>query len=344
MLGTFLSFLIDNLGANNFSLVLDDLQITHDVYMTMIDGKVATALSETQSHANCNICLASPKEMNNLSLVFNKPVAENMYKYGLSSLHMWLRCMECILHISYNMDFKKWAARGQDKLLQKSRKELTQQELFRQTGLLVDIVKQGFGTSNDGNTARRFFRNYKETSKITGVDENLIKRFAVILQAISSGRNINIDIFRTYCRETAELYVHLYSWYYMPSSIHKLLVHGAEICRYFSFMPIGMLSEEASEAKNKDFRNVRERHSRKINRKMTNTDIIHHFLISSDPYITHRRPIMALRSQMDLFPEAQNLISKPEKSAYDDEESDIETENELLLITSQNPVNTDPLE
>ncbi|CAH2098980.1 unnamed protein product [Euphydryas editha] len=279
---------IANLAATE--IIPGILEVTHDLHMTMIDGKVATALSETQSHANCNICLTSPKEMNNLSLVASKPLAEHMYKYGLSSLHMWMRCMECILHISYNMDFKKWAARGQDKLLQKTRKQLTQAELFQQTGLLVDIVKQGFGTSNDGNTARRFFRDFKKSAEITGVDMDLIKRFAVILQTISSEHNINVENFKIYCRETAELYVALYPWYYMPSSVHKLLMHGAEICQHFSFIPIGMMSEEASEARNKDFRSLRERHSRKIGRKETNADIIAQLLISSDPYITHIRP------------------------------------------------------
>ncbi|EFN77836.1 hypothetical protein EAI_11743, partial [Harpegnathos saltator] len=35
--------------------------------------------------------------------------------------------------------------------------------------------------------------------------------------------------FGTYCYETAQLYVRLYSWYFMPASVHKLLVHGASI-------------------------------------------------------------------------------------------------------------------
>lgn len=300
------------------------MEVSHDLHMTMIDGKVSTALSETSSHANCNICHAKPKEMNNLSLVLNKPVADNMYKYGLSSLHMWLRSMECILHISYNMDFKKWAARGEDKLLQKTKKELTQQEFFQRSGLLVDIVKQGFGTTNDGNTARRFFRDYEKSAEITGVDVNLIKRFAVILQSISCGKNINIPNFKNYCKETAELYIQLYPWYYMPSSIHKLLIHGAEICQHFSFIPVGMLSEEASEARNKDFRNIRERHSRKIGRKETNTDIIHQFLISSDPYITNIRPKSMAKNKMEHFPDVDDLtiddepILQEESSEHED--------------------------
>lgn len=39
-------------------------------------------------------------------------------------------------------------------------------------GLNVDIVRQGSGTSNDDNTARKFFENPKKTAKITGLNES----------------------------------------------------------------------------------------------------------------------------------------------------------------------------
>lgn len=95
------------------------------------------------------------------------------------------------------------------------------QKRFRnEIGLLVDIPKPGFGTTNDGNTARRFFDNPSLSADITGVDEELIRRFATILKTISSGFSINIGEFEKYCSETAELYVKKYKWYYMPQSIH----------------------------------------------------------------------------------------------------------------------------
>lgn len=48
-------------------------------------------------------------------------------------------------------------------------------------GLLVDMPKCGFGTTNDGNTARRFFENPELSSNITGVDKQLIYKFGIIL-------------------------------------------------------------------------------------------------------------------------------------------------------------------
>jgi hypothetical protein len=80
----------------------------------------------------------------------------------------------------------------------------------------LDIVKQGFGTTNDGNTARKIFREYKKSAHITKVDENLIKRFAVTSQVTSSGE---AKILRDYyCWVTASAFVHQYPWYKMPAS------------------------------------------------------------------------------------------------------------------------------
>ncbi|KAL4714339.1 hypothetical protein ACJJTC_009691, partial [Scirpophaga incertulas] len=171
--------------------------------------------------------------------------------------------------------------------------------------LLVDIVKQGFGTTNDGNTARKFFREYEKSANITKIDENLIKLFAVVLQVISSGHAIHIERFRTYCRETAELFVHHYPWYNMPASVHKLLIHGADICRHFSCLPIGIMSEEATEARNKEFRYSIEHHTRKF---QNNENILHNLLITSDPFISHIRPKYSKCKKLNLFEEATHLL------------------------------------
>lgn len=59
-------------------------------------------------------------------------------------------------------------------------------------GLIVDVPKQGSGTSNDGNTARRFFCDPQLTAEITGISEELIQRLHTIQQAITCGYKINV--------------------------------------------------------------------------------------------------------------------------------------------------------
>lgn len=100
------------------------------------------------------------------------------------------------------------------------------------------IYNIGSGTTNDGNTARRFFKNAETSADITGLDLEIIKRFGVILRALSSGYDIKTDEFETYAFKTAELFISLYPWYYMPATVHKILIHGADVINN-SLVPIG---------------------------------------------------------------------------------------------------------
>lgn len=54
-------------------------------------------------------------------------------------------------------------------------------------------------------------------------------------------------------------------------------------------LPIGMLSEEAQESRNKDYRHYRLKHSRKCSRIFTNEDILYMLLASSDPLVNSLR-------------------------------------------------------
>lgn len=148
--------------------------------------------------------------MNQLAEVKEKPISYNMMDLGLSTLHARINMMECLLHISHRLDFKKWAARDADRVTIKLRQQVIRDRFQKELSLFIDMIKQGHGTTNDGNTARRFFENPKKTADITGLNEDLICRFAVILQAITSGEHINVEKFKKYSLETAEKFVELY--------------------------------------------------------------------------------------------------------------------------------------
>ena len=92
--------------------------------------------------------------------------------------------------------------------------------------------------------------------------------------ALNTSEDVDVVKFRSYAMETVKLYNTLYSWYYMPASLHKVLYHGADIIDYFE-LPIGTFSEEAQEKRNKDFRWIREHNTRKNSRQNTNEDIMH---------------------------------------------------------------------
>lgn len=152
----------------------------------------------------------------------------------------------------------------------------------------LSVVKHGSGNTNDGNTARRFFADPTFSATTTGLNRELINRFRVILAAISSCKHVDANKFRTYAKDTALLYQRLYRWFNMPPSVHKVLFHGADIIESFK-LPIGLYSEEAQESRNKDFKRIRQNHTRKMSRMETNEDLIHGLLVSSDPYISNLR-------------------------------------------------------
>ena len=130
---------------------------------------------------------------------------------------------------------------------ERSKKEI-QKKFWEEVGLIVDVPQHGSGTSNNGNTAGRFFQDSELTSSITGVDKVLIEKFGIILQGMTCGKRIDFIKFEEYCEETAKLYASL---------------------------PVGQLTEEAQEANNKIFKRIREFNTRKISRMATNEDLGH---------------------------------------------------------------------
>jgi hypothetical protein len=75
-------------------------------------------------------------------------------------------------------------------------------------GLLVDQAKPGeCGTTNDGNTARRFIKNPSLSASVTGLSEKLMSRCGIILQTLSSGHRINLETSDHSAKETATLLV-----------------------------------------------------------------------------------------------------------------------------------------
>lgn len=62
-----------------------------------------------------------------------------------------------MLHISYRLDIRKWQAReAEDKVSVQQRSTLIKQAFREKLGLIIDKPKPGYGSTNDGNTARIF--------------------------------------------------------------------------------------------------------------------------------------------------------------------------------------------
>lgn len=104
----------------------------------------------------------------------------------------------------------------------------------------------------------------------------------------------------------------------MPNSVHKVLLHGADVIEKMA-VPIGLLSEEALEARNKDFRYIRQHHTRKTSRQKTMQDLMNQLFVSSDPFISFLSGSTAKCSKNNI--------------AIDDEVLNLLQEKELDVLT-----------
>ena len=78
--------------------------------------------------------------------------------------------------------------------------------------------------------------------------------------------------------ETTRIYVSNYEWYYLPSSVHKILIHVESVIGHFGVIPIGQLSEDTQESRIKDYKKIRQYHARKCSRSAANKDVFHTLL------------------------------------------------------------------
>lgn len=320
---------IDSLENSQFTGQGVSASVKHTMTLTMVDGKVCNAATQTTSTMRCYICGATSKQFNDLSI--KKDVDIEALSFGLSILHARIRLFESILHLSYKLPVKKWQLRSEaDKTIVKERKAEIQRIFRQETGLIVDVPKSGFGNTNDGNSSRRFFSDPQQASEITGVDFNLIYRLKIILEVISSGHKVDLKKFADYGFETAKLYIALYPWHPMTPTMHKILVHGATVMEK-ALLPIGMLSEEAAEARNKHFRMYRYNFARKFSREACNLDVLNRLLLTSDPIITSLRPKPS-KSSIPFSKEAiEMLIPADPDQNVDDSDSDELVEEEAVL-------------
>ncbi|KAL4090847.1 hypothetical protein QTP88_025613 [Uroleucon formosanum] len=169
--------------------------------------------------------------------------------FGIPVLHGWIHFVECLFHFSYKLPLKKWQVRGDIN---------PNQDLE----ILMMVTQPDV-----------FFQNSEISAKIIKLDVEIIKKNTYSYDS-------------KYSDKTAKYFVEKYPWYNMSPTMHKFFIHGPEIIAS-ALLPIGQLTEEAQEDRNKDFKRYREHNSRKCCREKTNLDILNLFLLNSDPVISN---------------------------------------------------------
>lgn len=158
----------------------------------MIDGKTFNAITDTRSNQRCYLCDLTSKDFNNASLRLSQRIMNK--DFGISSPHAF----ECLIYVSYRLVIiiYKWQIRcTENKNKVDIRKKYIQDKFREKIGLIVDKHKHGFGSTNDGNTTRKFFHSKEDSADIIGINKNIIYRFFIILLALTSKFPINPNKF-----------------------------------------------------------------------------------------------------------------------------------------------------
>lgn len=275
--------------------------ISFHMCLTLLDGKVLSHITNTSSYQCCPFCKASPKKFNDLDNMTNGVFSPdpNAIQFGMSILHLWIRIFEAILHLSYKQVITNgWQIRGDaNKKLVDEKKKSIQKKFRERLNLVVDVPRgNGSGTSNTGNVSRRAFENTELLAEILEIDLTLIKNLKTILLTVSSHYSIDPVKFDAFCIETARRYIEIYNRFPMTVTLHKIFIHGAQIISN-AILPIGMMSEEAAEASNKNYKTNRLKHARLDSREHTMHDVFTRSMDTSDPLISSIRLVKRLKQK-----------------------------------------------
>lgn len=117
---------------------------------------------------------------------------------------------------------------------------------------------------------------------------------------------INVGAFSKYTDETRLRLLAYYPFYPLSPSVHKMLIHGASIIEH-TLLPIGMMSEEVQERRNKSVRKFREHHSRKFSRLTNIEDVFKRLMLTSDPVVSLQKIPRSISE--DFSEEVQMLLN-----------------------------------
>ena len=133
--------------------------------LAMLDGKTKNLLTEESSYTNCPTCGAKPTEvLRDLQHRFGVRNPKFL-TYGISNLHWGPNAFKWLMKLASHQPFRRYHCTG-FKDVQEKEMERMCMELALATGCRAFEVKQGCGTTNSGNIARRAFEDPKLFAEI----------------------------------------------------------------------------------------------------------------------------------------------------------------------------------
>ena len=132
------------------------------------------------------------------------------------------------------------------------------------------------GNSNNGNVARRFFKNASISGEILGIPEELISTFWELLAAVNSTNFQDIQVFENKAKVAFSLWRQVFSKV-MSANVHTLLAHGSLYLRWAQEeikVPLGTLTEGSIEVANKDVKDANRKFVTRVSAERVHRDIL----------------------------------------------------------------------
>ena len=127
---------------------------------------------------------------------------------------------------------------------------------------------------------REIFDHPDEFAKITGLPEALIRGFSTLWLALRVGLPLDPVKFKAKAKEVKDIFYAFVPWAHMCPTLHKILDHYHVLLSYMpKTLTVHMLSEEASEACNKDTKRFERERSRKFTPKQQLEDVFYRYSI-----------------------------------------------------------------
>ena len=279
------------------------VEIGLDCRISMADQAITNAWVHNDNTSKCPNCLTGQADWGSDGLKDNPISAvcqEVIDNLAFSPLHLGVNTWKHVCNLGYRWELGAYVTKAAFKPLREAKKLQVQELYAKDKGLLIDMVKQGLGSSMDGNTARRGLADPEYAEMAMNVPAELVENFNDVWIMFKATIRLCPDKVQQECAKILARYKELCPWGHLPPTIHKALVHGHEYLRKVpKTLTLGHFSEEPLEASHKTLRHIELCNARQFSREMRLLDVMKRLLDLSYPVILSKRLAKHHRSGED---------------------------------------------
>ena len=269
----------------------ENVFIRVEYYHFRHDRKCQCYIQDVASAA-CSCCGATPNEMSTPGTVFT--FIPGGKQFGFTSLHTLQREFKLCFNLAAHQPFRYHMTRKntENRATRDHMMRLFHDRIIETIGVKVNCMTSR-GPSNTGNVCRRCFQNAQAFADALEIPYPFIHQIWIVYMLITSRYPLDYEKFKAECKKLSDMFFHYFktpeeqmSFYKNVPSFHSVCDHPELLKEYPC--PPGFMTEEGSEANNKDMEECYFNFTRKTGRKATMKDFGDRMQVRSDPKVSLR--------------------------------------------------------